>query len=225
MRAFVRKHQEEPLGWIGITLRYAIWVRSFKFIRINPEYQEDYEVHRALSRAFQEISKKENKGKVLVFDSLREYRVVPLDQLSKIDVTNCLRQVARLKAFFYVHTLQGKLSFSFIPFLELTDDLDDIVERFRKGEDYTTLREPMERLLRRIARRRVQAVISAGSAVIALFLSIFWLLGSEEQASKFRFFVSQYGLVGLAFSFLLTYYIVWRSFPPLLQRTSRASAN
>jgi hypothetical protein len=202
-------------------LRYVRPVRSLKWSSwIRPEYADDYKTHRMLKSAFKDSRKKENKEKILVFESLNVHRIISKEELSSIDTAQCSKQFSILRVFFAIHDLEGKLSGSVIPFTDLTDELDEILEDFCKGSDEETLKEPMNRLLRRIARRRAQAIISAASAATALLLSIYWLIDPCLQTA-FNDTVTKYGIAALAFCWTFTYTVVWRSFPSLLPRKEK----
>jgi hypothetical protein len=175
-------------------------------------------VHKAVQSAMDSITKEENKGKVLVFDSLTKYRILERNQLAGLDLENAHDQFSVLEAFFRIHDLEGKLCSSLLPYTEIADELDKIIDEFRKGTDCTNVIETVGKLSRKIDRKRWEMLVSSFSAVIAFLVSVYWLIASPEEQTSFLFTVGEIGIVLLFGYFVLNYSILWHSFRPLLPR-------
>jgi hypothetical protein len=215
---FMKEHRENPLGWVGTGLRFVRRCRHFPPFCIREEFRDDYNVHRSLAAAIDAWNKKENKGRTIVFDSPLIYRVLSREELATVDFDNAHKVLDMLRAFFKIHDLEGNCSSSLIPMTELTDELDDLIIRFRAerrktDSEYSELLKDLRRLETRIRRRKVQGATSA------LFLILTLLLLTPSPFSAALAFLITAGLLGLLFavpSLLLTYVTVWRSFLPLM---------
>jgi hypothetical protein len=156
-------------------------------------------------------SRRENSGRILVFDSLTENRFLTLDEARNVDPKIALQTFNRLEAFLNIYKLEWRLSVSIVPFGELIDELESIIARFKEGENNTALLEPMSLLWRRAGRRWIQGV---ASGVLALFS--LGMLIPFEQISHFLPILAAFGLVTLIGLLFFCTMETWESFPALL---------
>jgi hypothetical protein len=176
-----------------------------------PEYRQDYDVLRCVRNAVRSVSKKENRDKILVFDSLTESRVLTLDETKNLDSKVAFQIFNRLEAFLNIYWLEWRVSVSVLPSGELIDELENIIKRFKEGENNAALIEPMRLLWRRVDRRWIQGV---ASGVLALFS--LGILTPFEQISRFLSILAYFGLPLLIGLLIFCTVETWESFPALL---------
>lgn len=208
---FVERFEWPIIDGPWLWLRFHESARKLPPVRISERYEEDNAVFTCVKTALRDAHKKENADKMLVFDAPKKPKFVSRDELVSIDVNRAIRTFKRVEAFLHLYIVEDELSGSLVPFTELADDLDELIERFKDGEDDTTLLEPMRSLLRRSRRKSVRAV---GSGVLAL-LSLALLTPAEQLP----YFILSAGIGGLLVLIALSLYSafsIWWSFPPLL---------
>jgi hypothetical protein len=188
------------------------WRRGWPW-RITPEYVKDYEIVQGFDKALRDSRAKVNKGKVLVFDSLTEPKFVSETDLESVDAEKATRIIERLRAFRIIYRMELALANAYIPYVELGDELDSVIEDFGIVPDMTIVNRVME-LYRRLRRRQLQTQVSAVLAVMSLAL-----IAGKANLADFL-------LVGIVLALILLFIIfplmskaIWTSFRPLLSET------
>jgi hypothetical protein len=181
--------------------------------RIVPEYVKDYEVIQGFDRALRDSRAKANKGKFLVFDSLAEPKFVSETELESIDTEKATLIIERLRAFRIIYRMELALANAYVPYVELGDELDSVIEDFGIAPDMTIVSRVME-LRGKLRRRGLQTQVSAVLAVMSLAL----ITGKTNLAD--------FLLVGIVLALILLFIIfplmskaIWTSFRPLLSET------
>jgi len=210
--AFPRRFPQTTENWLWILERMTELVWPLR-LEPFPEYRRDYDVLQRVRNAVRDASKKENRDKILVFDSLTESRLLTSDEAKSLDPKAALQTFDRLEAFLNIYKLEWRLSVSIVPFGELIDELENIIERFKLGENNTVLLGPMRLLWRRVGRRWIQGV---ASGVLALFS--LGILIPFEQVPQFLPILAAIGLLTLIGLLLFCTVETWESFPALLSR-------
>jgi len=189
--------------------------RPFIQLQINPRLQYDYVIIRTVMRALKELRKRKSESQLLVFTTLRDYvfmNETDIQTLSAEQATQLIRVTESLMAFVNIYWLETALSFSVIPLVELVDKLDDdVIAKFKEGEDNRTLLVNMRKISRKAQRRGYQATASAALGLLTVYLL--------TPVSQIGFFLVNAFLVGLSAFFGLLIFstvAIWRSFPALL---------
>lgn len=212
-KAFVRDYDWFSVPWTWIIQRFFELNRECPLVRVAPRYQNDYRTIRFLTRILKGARKQKN-GRYLVFTSMHTGKFVTGKQMKSVDAKKAIRFSARLAAFMNIYSVELQLSQGSSPFVELSSEMDSLIDRFRKGEANPTLFRDLIRLNRRLIREKVKVVTST---VLTLF-SLYLLTPRAESAS---FFQNLAGLGVLLLFSLLSYvsYSTWISFAPLLRHT------
>jgi hypothetical protein len=116
-----------------------------------------------------------------------------------------------------IYNLEMLIAQSSSPFVELSTQMDMLIERFRAGEANSRLLYDLIRLNRRLLRERVKVV---SSTVLTLFS--LYLLTPRTEATNFLQNVVFVGSSLLFALLLLVTFSVWASFTPLLKRPVKA---
>ena len=209
-RAFVRRFPQTRENWLWILERMTELVWPLR-LEVLPEYAQDYDVLRCVRNAVRSASRKENRDKILVFDSLSESRLLAPEEMKGLDPKVALQTFDRLEAFLNIYKMEWRLSVSIVPFGDLIDELESIIERFRLGENNRVLIEPMRLLSRRVGRRWAQGIASGALASFSLYV-----LTPFEQIPQFLSSVAYVGLPMLIALFIVSTMETWESFPALL---------
>lgn len=167
-----------------------------------------------MGEARQLSAKKENKDKILVFDSLFAFRFLTREQLTAIDINRIVDNYMNLFLFINIYITELALAKSVFPLSECCSELDDIISQFRSSsfdidaEGVQMLRR-LVKLLRNVARKRWE---SLASGILALF-SIY-LLVPHSEATYFGNVLFNFGLPLLIGLVVFTAWTVWVSFSP-----------
>jgi ABC-type uncharacterized transport system permease subunit len=104
------------------------------------------------------------------------------------------------------------MSSTFVPFVDLADELDSIIEKFRRGSDNRTLLAPLSMLYRKFSRQKVRSLVSAILALVSLYLLI-----PKEQTQTFLLSTLVLGFIALVLVFFISSASTWSNFPALLE--------
>lgn len=132
--------------------------------------ERDRAVIRNIQKSIHEARKKSNRGKVLVFDDETTSRVVDRNELAKADCENAILLLHRLGTFAMLYEMEIELATGPFPFIELADELDEIIERFQTGE--WNLSRDIERVRRKFWRNKTKAFIEGLFGLISLIVLI-----------------------------------------------------
>jgi hypothetical protein len=178
--------------------------------RIVPEYAKDYEIIQGFDKVLRDSRAKINKGKLLVFDTLTEHKFVSETELDSVDTEKAVSMIEKLNAFRIIYRMEMKLANAFVPYVELGDELDSVIEDFGVVPDHTIVDRVLE-IWKRLKRRELQTQVEAVLAVISLAL----ITGSTNLVD---FALVAFGL-GIIFFLVVSPLIsnaIWKSFAPLL---------
>ena len=219
-----RSFEHFRLGHHWILVRF---ISSFTLTRhrpflktvIIPELQFDYSVISNVKQAFKE-SRNRKPEDLLLFRSLWDYCFVnfgDIQYLSNDEAERLTRVIARLAAFLNIYNLETFLSVSIIPLVDLVDAVDDeIVAKFKLGQDNSTLLEPIRKMIRKTQRRFYQAVVSGALALLTIYL-----LTPATELTKFLLDAIVWGSLTVVGLYVVSSIGVWRSFPALLSSPQR----
>jgi hypothetical protein len=208
---FIDRFEVSNDTWLWMLLRFAEDVIAWPPVRISDDYAEDCKVLKCVRKSLREASKKQNSDKILIFDTMQQSRFVVESDLTTIAAKQSIQTFKRLEAFLHIYRMESIIAFSFVPFLEMIDELETIMGRFQKGEDDTTLLEPMRCLLRRVKRRKVLAEATAILGLLSLYL-----LTPAEQLLQFVINTAIWGSIALIALGIYSTSKTWWSFTPLL---------
>jgi len=175
-----------------------------------PAYSEDYAVIKCVRQTLREVGKRQNRNKVALFRDMKQSVFLSENEIGLDDTEKVLKVFWKIEAFLSIYRMEFNLSTSFIPFTDLTDELESIIEKFRAGSDRALL-EPIDRLSRKLRRRFTQLFTSAILAIFSLYLVI-----PSEQLATFWVGILLGGLIISTLVFLISGMTIWHSFPPLL---------
>jgi hypothetical protein len=154
--------------------------------RIVPRYTADYAIIQNFERTLRDSRLRTNRGKIVVFDSLIEHRFVSETDLDSIDTDKAISMLETLNAFRLIYRMEIALANAYVPYVELLDELDFVIEDFGIAPD-NTLANRVREMRRKLRRRALQTQVSAilalmsfalitGGANLAGFLSILVIL-------------------------------------------------
>ncbi len=193
-----------------------IWIRFIRLrfkrhpVSIVPLLSEDYLILRTMQTALKESKEKKNRPKILVFENMKRYRFLSKRQLDRIADKDMLALFRKIEVFLAIYQLEINIAQSVVPFVELADELDLIIEAFQKSQIKGLLRK-LGQLGRKMQRRRLQALASGVLAIVSLLL--LRPIGEFGQLITVGLLAIPYAIVFLA---VWTAIGMWRQFPPLI---------